>query len=201
MGRKRLALFRDTSAEVVSLLAQRPRTRGDCCPLPCPWCQSTAGVRVDWVDDGFSEPRQQFSCISCNQCVQYSADHRWVPAEPGGRSARETDPRSLHRCRPCVRVSCKYHLFLDVNDRSGSLKLNFPDQEPDELTYSCALDLADEGGMSLEQVGEAMGLTRERVRQMESSALSNMSGFSDLTAEDLPSDSCGEDSALFVPGE
>jgi hypothetical protein len=36
---------------------------------------------------------------------------------------------------------------------------------------SCALDLADHGGITLEAAGIAMNLTRERVRQMESKAL------------------------------
>src|SRR5688572_696068 len=31
--------------------------------------------------------------------------------------------------RPCPWVSCKYHLYLDVNPETGSIKLNFPDLE------------------------------------------------------------------------
>ena len=32
---------------------------------------------------------------------------------------------------------------------------------------TCALDIADRGGITLEEVGEIMNLTRERIRQVE----------------------------------
>lgn len=72
-----------------------------------------------------------------------------------------------HAARPCPFVSCRHHLYLDVNESTGSIKLNFPDREVEELTHSCALDLADAGDMTLEEVGEHMNLTRERIRQLE----------------------------------
>jgi hypothetical protein len=71
------------------------------------------------------------------------------------------------RIRPCIFVSCKYNLYLDVNPVTGSIKFNFPDKEPWELTESCALDIADKGGITLEEIGELMNLTRERIRQLE----------------------------------
>ncbi len=72
--------------------------------------------------------------------------------------------------RPCPFVGCKHHLYLDVTS-NGSVKLNFPDREPGELVDSCALDIADHGGITLEATGVVMNLTRERVRQMEATAL------------------------------
>jgi hypothetical protein len=72
--------------------------------------------------------------------------------------------------RPCPWVSCKYHLYLDVNPRTGSIKINFPELEVWELPVSCVLDIADLGPVTLEQIGEFMNLTRERVRQLEASA-------------------------------
>jgi hypothetical protein len=69
--------------------------------------------------------------------------------------------------RPCPWVACKHHLYLDVNPETGSIKINFPDLEPWELPYTCALDVADRGGITLEEVGEIMNLTRERIRQVE----------------------------------
>jgi hypothetical protein len=90
----------------------------------------------------------------------------------------ETDhgaPRTRGECagaeRPCPFVSCKHHLYLDVNPANGSIKLNFPDLEVWELTETCALDVADRGGIILEDVGEIMNLTRERVRQVETVAI------------------------------
>ena len=87
-------------------------------------------------------------------------------------------PRKRADCaegpRPCLFVSCKYHLYLDVNPRTGSVKLNFPDKELWELEHTCALDVADRGGITLEEVGAIMNLTRERVRQVETRGIHHM---------------------------
>ncbi|MGB0678075.1 MAG: sigma factor-like helix-turn-helix DNA-binding protein [Polyangiales bacterium] len=76
--------------------------------------------------------------------------------------------------RPCPYVSCKYHLYIDVHPVRGSIKVNFPDLEVWEMTDTCALDVADRGGITLEEVGEIMNLTRERVRQVETAGLSKL---------------------------
>jgi DNA-directed RNA polymerase sigma subunit (sigma70/sigma32) len=55
-----------------------------------------------------------------------------------------------------------------VNPETGSIKINFPDKEVHELEESCALDVAERGGITLEEVGSLMNLTRERIRQLES---------------------------------
>ncbi|MFO8073874.1 MAG: sigma factor-like helix-turn-helix DNA-binding protein [Polyangia bacterium] len=78
--------------------------------------------------------------------------------------------------RPCPFVSCKYNLYLDVNPNTGSVKMNFPDIEVWEMKDSCALDVAERGGVTLEEVGEIMNLTRERIRQLEMSGLSKLAG-------------------------
>jgi hypothetical protein len=79
----------------------------------------------------------------------------------------ETRGACLGEVRPCPWVSCKYHLYLDVNPETGSIKLNFPDLEVWEMKDTCALDVADRGGITLEEVGEILNLTRERIRQVE----------------------------------
>ena len=84
--------------------------------------------------------------------------------------------------RPCLYVACKYHLYLDVNPETGSIKINFPDLEVWELEASCALDVADEGGATLEDVGEIMNLTRERIRQLELKALGRLETLRDMRA-------------------
>ncbi len=76
--------------------------------------------------------------------------------------------------RPCPFVGCKYHLYSDVHPETGSLKLNFPDLEPIELAETCALDVAERGGTTLEAVAELMNVTRERVRQIEVVAKAKM---------------------------
>ena len=47
-------------------------------------------------------------------------------------------PRTRADCvngpRPCLFVSCKHNLYLDVNPETGSIKLNFPDKEIWELS-------------------------------------------------------------------
>lgn len=75
--------------------------------------------------------------------------------------------------RPCVRVSCKWHPYLEVNQDTGAIKLNFPHLEVHELPTTCILDEieAAEDGLTMERVGEILNLTRERVRQREVRAL------------------------------
>jgi hypothetical protein len=83
--------------------------------------------------------------------------------------------------RPCPFVSCKYHLYIDVHPVRGSIKINFPDVEVWEMTDTCALDIADRGGITLEEVGEIMNLTRERVRQLETQGLAKLQAMEDVT--------------------
>jgi hypothetical protein len=91
------------------------------------------------------------------------------------RAVQEMRPKNRSECatgpRPCLFVSCKHHLYLDVNPETGSVKLNFPDKEIWELSDTCALDVADRGGITLEEVGTIMNLTRERIRQVETRGL------------------------------
>ena len=73
--------------------------------------------------------------------------------------------------RPCPWVSCRHHLYLDINPHTGTIKLNHPNLEPWELVETCALDVADQGGVTLEVVAGYMKLTRERIRQIEAKGL------------------------------
>ena len=68
--------------------------------------------------------------------------------------------------RPCPFVTCKFHLYLDVNN-TGSYTVNFPELGPLDLKHTCALDIAEEGEHTLEEIGEILNITRERVRQIE----------------------------------
>lgn len=95
-------------------------------------------------------------------------------------------PKTRAECaegpRPCAFVSCKHHLYIDVSPRTGAIKLNFPDLEVWELNESCALDVADRGGTTLEDVGAIMNLTRERIRQVEVKALAKLEALRDMMA-------------------
>jgi hypothetical protein len=83
----------------------------------------------------------------------------------------EPRPKTRADCRgearPCPWVACKHHLYLDINPSTGSIKINFPDLEPWELRDTCALDVAERGGSTLDEIGEITNLTRERIRQLE----------------------------------
>ncbi|MFT3764328.1 MAG: sigma factor-like helix-turn-helix DNA-binding protein [Minicystis sp.] len=101
----------------------------------------------------------------------------------------ETDyykPRMRAECvdgpRPCPYVSCQHHLYLDVSSRTGAIKLNFPDLEVWDMNETCALDVADRGGTTLEDVGAIMNLTRERIRQVEVKALAKLEALRDMMA-------------------
>jgi hypothetical protein len=95
-------------------------------------------------------------------------------------------PRMRFECseapRPCPYVSCQHHLYLDVSARTGAIKLNFPDLEVWEMSETCALDVADRGGTTLEEVGAIMNLTRERIRQVEVKGLARLAALRDMTA-------------------
>lgn len=111
---------------------------------------------------------------------------------------REEDPEALARhlpatrgdCesgpRPCPYVSCRHHLLID-SMRGGGFKILFPDlvdidpetQEVldvrlEEMPATCALDVADQGGVILEVVAHLLNCVRERVRQIEANALSRI---------------------------
>lgn len=96
------------------------------------------------------------------------------PAEDNLEERPVTRGECAEGQRPCPFVSCKHHLYLDVSARTGAIKLNFPDLEVWEMTETCALDVADRGGETLEKVGELANLTRERIRQVEVRALARI---------------------------
>lgn len=79
-------------------------------------------------------------------------------------------PKTRAEChsqpRPCPWVSCRYHLAIEVN--AGSITHI---SDPEKMRDTCALDVADRGGHTLDQIGEIFGVTRERTRQIEEKAL------------------------------
>lgn len=89
------------------------------------------------------------------------------PRKPKHRSECLDGPR------PCPWVSCRYHLYLDIR-ADGVLRINFPDRDPHEMIFSCALDMANDGPRTLDQVAGLLGMSRERVRQIEEKVLHRM---------------------------
>lgn len=88
---------------------------------------------------------------------------------------KHSRPKTRGECwgHPCPFVSCKYHMYLDVTP-TGNIKLNFSGLEVWELKATCCLDVADRGGITLEECGEIINLTRERIRQVEQMAISKL---------------------------
>ncbi len=113
-------------------------------------------------------------------------------------------PRTRGECvdgpRPCPWVSCRHHLYLEYMPPPrqpgqpapvgpGALKVNFPDRDPGELGESCSLDVAERGGITLEEVGKLMSVTRERVRQIEVRVMKRL--VQDEDVEDLRDEMLG----------
>ena len=92
------------------------------------------------------------------------------------RELDETRPKTRADCintpRPCHFLSCRHHLALEVTP-GGSIRALEPEQL-EALAETCALDVAERGGITLEEVGSLMGVTRERVRQIEEKAAAAM---------------------------
>jgi len=122
-----------------------------------------------------TRPRSQTIAMKRVSRAERAAFAELYPIEDVANVPR---PITRDQCRdhsgPCPWVACKHHLYLDINPLTGSIKLNFPDLEPWELPQTCALDVAEQGALTLEQVGEITNLTRERVRQLEAVGLSKL---------------------------
>jgi len=63
----------------------------------------------------------------------------------------------------CVQLSCRYHLAH--SDRGGRAL---------SATRDCALTVANEGPRTLEEIAQILGMTRERVRQIEEAAIAKL---------------------------
>lgn len=80
--------------------------------------------------------------------------------------------------RPCPYVTCPHHLGYEITPNGGLFK-RVADSELGVAHESCALDVADRGGATLEEVAGMMSITRERVRQIEEKALDKIRALSE----------------------
>ncbi len=73
------------------------------------------------------------------------------PQGPLPETRADCLPGGSNEARPCGWITCKWYLP----------RMTW------EPKFTCALDVADQGGATLEEVGDLMGITRERIRQIE----------------------------------
>ena len=85
-------------------------------------------------------------------------------------------PRHRSECldgpRPCPLVGCVHNNYLNVTG-TGHIQIAHGKRLPEDMPpeESCSLDVADRGPQTLSTVGDVMGLTRERIRQIENKIL------------------------------
>lgn len=68
------------------------------------------------------------------------------------------------RPRPCPWASCSWHVV--------TLRRDVDDVET--LAESCVLDVADREGAALHEVGDVLGVSWQRVRQIEEKAIAQL---------------------------
>ena len=95
-------------------------------------------------------------------------------------------PRTRGDCedgpRPCPWVSCRHHLLFDVSGIGSlipSVVFDAADEDSiwsalDGMRFTCSLDAAKRDGMTLEDVGDILGVTRERTRQVQYAAIAKL---------------------------
>ncbi len=74
--------------------------------------------------------------------------------------------------RPCPWASCRHSLVAHYNPHDRTVDEPFADVEHETLADTCALDVADRGDHSQEEVAERMGVCHQRVDAIERGALS-----------------------------
>lgn len=112
-------------------------------------------------------PRRVHLSIATMGAMQRLEDTSDLPERPRTRADCAGGPR------PCPWVSCRHHLYLDVLPNGA---LEHAPVEVHEMVDSCALDVADEGPHSSNEVGEVLGCARQRIEWIEKNAQNKLAG-------------------------
>ena len=72
---------------------------------------------------------------------------------------------------PCPHAVCRFNLTAERRDNRGTKATQF---HLPVVHETCALEAAENGGMTLEEIASRLSLTRERVRQIELGALKKL---------------------------
>ena len=159
----------------------------------------------------FRKRSQRYCCREC--LVRMSRKAYAERAKPGSRLGRasvlepladEPDatpaelaempprPRCRAECvdgpRPCPWYGCRHHLGLDVTPTGRIVASKIGDE-------TCALDLAERGGLRFDKVATALGVAPERIRQIAITATSRLRA----SREGSPIAPDGYDPATWVP--
>lgn len=81
---------------------------------------------------------------------------------------------------PCTVATCRYSLLADTTS-PGEWK----GRAPKKVAENCALDAAENGAMTLDEIALEIGRTRERVRQIEARAMAKIRRIAPELAEVL----------------
>ena len=84
-----------------------------------------------------------------------------LPQPPAQRPKTRAD--CVGGIRPCPWVSCRHHLFLEVDHRGREVRTNPVAEDPLDLPQTCSLDVAEQGGVLMEEVADLLGVSRQRV--------------------------------------
>lgn len=71
---------------------------------------------------------------------------------------------------PCPWLGCKHHLAWFA---AGSLEA-IEQVDIEQMKHTCTLRVAEEDGVSLDEVGQIVGVSRERIRQIQSKVLQHL---------------------------
>ena len=166
--RRRLPML-DESAEVIAARAALLRAVRKALP-PCPAegdpttvkpRARTGRLRSVTLDAGRISQRS----LDQGRQLYPLEEHRWAEGRP--RSYELCEAIGLGGVIPCPFVSCRSHLYVDVDRRSGNIRIARPDLDPTDLPETCARRVSAKGGITLEALGEVTNVTRERIRQIE----------------------------------
>jgi len=119
------------------------------------------------------------------ECESFSAEELELNNESRPKTRSECCPGGSKYMRPCPWALCKFNMFGTLMTDGFQLKKGPPGYNdmamPGPVTspldlpreMSCLLDMveAHPAGYTLDQVGEILGLTRERIRQIQESSL------------------------------
>ena len=141
------------------------------------WQRAQTPRKVEYQNQRDTRPREVRSLVWYGKRMRETEDDFWNNASEYPEDPGPLRPRTRGECangpRPCPWVGCRHHLYLDTT-HAASIQLNFPDIEPHEMRTSCSLDVADAGGETLHDTGRLMNVVRERIRQLENSAVAKV---------------------------